>query len=229
MPISLYLVHTPTPNSTLLQKAIPMLSEDTQIKLYKNRFIEDQWRVALSDLLLRKTLAQELGIPLNDVKIELDRYGKPFLHEKKRQFNLSHAGSIIILATDTNPIGIDIEYVRPLHDLEHLLANFSQEELEDFLAKDKEKQVEFFYQLWTLKESYIKALGTGLSCPLQSFSIRVIEKEAFLFRGVDSDVSWYFKCYTFGTDYKCAICARSNQFPEQATIVDIRKLLESGS
>lgn len=226
MPICLYLVYTTTPNEALLQKIIPFLPQATQNKIAKHRFITDQWRVALTDLLLRKTLANELEISLEAIKIEIDSYGKPFLKGKTRQFNLSHAEDIIILATDDMPIGIDTEYVRPLDDLKHLLEHFSEDEKQALLAKNKEQQLDFFYDLWTLKESYVKALGKGLSCSLQSFSITVSEKEAFLSKSVNSDISWYFKRYTFGTHYKCAVCARRNQFPEQVIIVDYSDLLE---
>jgi 4'-phosphopantetheinyl transferase len=220
----LYLVNTTNPKEAILQKVIPLLPNNSQIKILKNRLLVDQWRATLSDLLLRKILAHELAISFDSVKIEVDSYGKPFLKGGKRHFNLSHARDLIILATDNDHIGVDVECIRPFDELDHLLTQFSQEEKKLYQAQPKEQRIDFFYDLWTLKESYLKALGKGLSCSLDSFNIRVSDKEAQLSLGIDSDVSWHFKRYTFGTQYKCSVCARRNQFPENVSIIDVENL-----
>lgn len=225
MPICLYLVYIPKPEENFSQKIIPFLPKNSQIKILKNRFPADQWRATLSELLLREMLAQELTVSPDTLQIQMDSYGKPFLKDRKRHFNLSHTGDAIILATDDSPIGVDIECICSFSDLDQLLTQFSQEEKCRYQEKAKEKRVDFFYELWTLKESYIKALGKGLSCSLDSFSINISDTEAHLSRGIDSDISWYFKCYTFGNQYKCAVCARHNQFPEGASIIEAENLV----
>lgn len=225
MSIGLYLVFVPKPEENFFQKILPFLPKNSQIKILKNRFLADQWRATLSELLLRKMLAQELTVSPDALQIEVDNYGKPFLKDKKRHFNLSHAENVIILATDNNPIGIDVECVYSFNDLDQLLMQFSEEEISAYQKKPKEQRVNFFYDLWTLKESYIKALGKGLSVTLNSFSISISGEKAHLFRGIDSDTHWYFKRYIFGIKYKCAVCARCNQFPNTPSTIEPENLL----
>lgn len=226
MSLHLYLLHTENPDDTVLMKIIPKLPHNSQEKILKNRSLKEQWRATLSELLLRNVLAQELGFAEASIKIEIDSQGKPFLKGEKRHFNLSHSEAMIVIATDDTPIGIDVEYVQPLDDLEHLLVNFSQEEQQAYQSRTPEQRVDFFYDLWTLKESYVKAVGKGLSYELDSFTIMISKKGTYLFKETGSlDTAWYFKRYTFGTKYKCAICARQNQFPEEALIVKVEDLV----
>ncbi len=99
-------------------------------------------------------------------KPELDRPGAP-------HFNLSHSGKYAMLAvTDTGPVGVDIELARPLRDMQAVARRFfSAAECEVFFALTPRAQRSAFYRCWTRKEAYIKALGTGLFTPLESFDV----------------------------------------------------------
>lgn len=209
-----------------LEDILPLLSASVQKKVLKHQRNEDQWRVIFSDLFTRKILADELHVNKNSLRIETNAHGKPFLEGNTRYFNLSHAGKMIVLATDDHPLGIDVEYVQPLDDLENLISWFSDEEKKFFLSMSSEKRLECFYELWTLKESYLKALGKGLDCPLQSFSLKISkEKEVVLSKRDDSNIEWHFKQYIFQDHYKCAICAQHRHFPERAVEIFADDLL----
>ena len=226
MHAGLYLTYIGAPDSSILQKLISGFPNETQLKITKTRVLIDKWRQILSDLLLRNVLANELTISTDSIKIEFDNYGKPALANKKRHFNISHSNNLIVLATDDTPVGVDVEYIRPFSDIEDLITQFTQEEQRTYYSKLEEQRVDFFYELWTLKESYMKATGKGLSCSLQSFNIRVTDNEAILSRGIDSDIAWYFQRYTFDNQYKCAVCSRHRQFPKKAIIVKADDLLK---
>ncbi|MDF9507965.1 4'-phosphopantetheinyl transferase family protein, partial [Bacillus cereus] len=73
-------------------------------------------------------------------------------------------------------MGIDIEQIRPIK-LKDILKVFSEKEIEDLNLKTLADKYNYFYDLWTLKESYIKAIGTGFGTPFNSFTIRKIEGE----------------------------------------------------
>ncbi len=220
MQLNLYLLHIHEANEWILKEAIGLLPLNAQRKILKNKSLRAQWKAALSELLLRKVLAEELNIAWDSIKIDSGIYGKPVLRGEKRHFNLSHSYEIIILATDDTPLGIDIEYVRPLNDLDNLLANFSLEEQFFYQTVSPEQRTGFFYDLWTLKESYIKAIGTGFNCKINSFTIKILEEGAsFLYGSPDLDVAWFFKRYAFDGHYKCAVCARHNKFPNKAFLV----------
>jgi 4'-phosphopantetheinyl transferase len=143
-----------------------------------------------------------------------------------RHFNISHSNNVIVLATDDAPVGVDVEYIQPFSDLEDVITQFTQEEQNAYHTKPEAQRVDFFYELWTLKESYMKATGKGLSCSLQSFSISITNNKVVLSKGIDSDMDWHFQRYTFNDQYKCAVCGRHSQFPKEAVIVNAYDLLK---
>ncbi|HSX37497.1 MAG TPA: 4'-phosphopantetheinyl transferase superfamily protein [Chlamydiales bacterium] len=222
----LYITYLGVPDNSILQKELPALSGEVQVKVTKSRILIDKWRHLLSDLLIRNVIAQELATAPDSIAVESDSYGKPILANRSRHFNISHSHNIIILATDDTPVGVDIEYIKPFSDLDSIITQFTQEEQQMYYAKYEEQRVGFFYELWTLKESYLKAIGKGLNCSLQSFSIRITDNEASLSRGIDPDIAWFFQRYTIDNQYQCAVCSRRGQFPKKALILKPCDLLK---
>lgn len=110
-------------------------------------------------------------------EISKNEYGKPFLLNKKDCFfNITHSGDWVAVAISDMEVGIDLEYKEP----------FDYDEVIDYLMSKSEKQFfstlpcefkkDIFYRFWTLKESYIKAIGLGMSKHLNSFSIELWHK-----------------------------------------------------
>jgi 4'-phosphopantetheinyl transferase len=165
----------------------------------------DQWRALFSDLLLRSVLGKELG--LEKVEIQRDAYGKPFC--LGRHFNLSHSEKVIVLVTDEEAVGIDVEFIRPLDNLEEMADFLAESEKQDILSKSGDERLKLFYEYWTLKESYVKALGEGLGRCFRA----------------SLEPGWHFKRYDLGSEYSMAVCARSRDFPEQPIEVFSQDLL----
>ncbi len=120
-------------------------------------------------LLLRHALRDAAGIELLTANIGKGDQGKPYLIDHPDlYFNLSHAGSEVAAAVGDMPVGIDVETrTDPGHGVaEHV---FSAEELDELRgAKDPDRE---FTILWTRKEAYVKCTGTGITIPLNSFSV----------------------------------------------------------
>jgi len=95
-------------------------------------------------------------------------HGKPRLPDG-RPFNLSHAGDYAVLALSDEPVGVDIERIRPL-DAERFAARFFHPLERRFTAASADRSAAVFL-IWTLKESYLKAEGQGLSVSPASFCI----------------------------------------------------------
>lgn len=94
------------------------------------------------------------------------KYGKPFLAENPDiQYNLSHGDGISACIVGENECGIDCERVRTYH-VNVVKKAFSEAEKALIESAEEGEKDLIFFRLWTLKESYIKALGTGLSYPL---------------------------------------------------------------
>jgi len=199
----------------------------SHIKKKSSLFLKNKFSKIISDLFIRKILSEELECDLNAIKITTNKYGKPFLKGKKRHFNLSNSKDLMLLATDSDSVGVDLEYIAPIEDLDYLITNFSHDEKKFLLSKNKKKQLEHFYELWTLKESYIKALGCGLNRSLNSFSILFKTKKIILsdFQNPKFNKLWFFKKYNLYGQYKCAVCSKNNKFPQKPIEIDANELL----
>jgi 4'-phosphopantetheinyl transferase len=89
------------------------------------------------------------------------------------EFNVSHSGGRVLLAaTWGTPVGIDLEVPRPGVEIEELLRRFfSQEEVAGWQSLPPTLRTTGFFHLWTRKEAVVKAMGRGLSLPLDSFQV----------------------------------------------------------
>jgi 4'-phosphopantetheinyl transferase len=130
---------------------------------------------------MRAILAGYLDIAPAAVCFTLGAHGKPALagHGRDLRFNLSHTGELALLAvTLGRDVGVDIEQVRSLDDAATIAARFfSAAENRAWLAvPDAQKPVAFF-NAWTRKEAFIKALGDGLSYPLDRFDVSLAPGE----------------------------------------------------
>jgi 4'-phosphopantetheinyl transferase len=103
--------------------------------------------------------------------VDLD-FGKPFLTGGP-EFNLSHSGDLLLLGVAASGrLGVDIEVVRPMEDIEDLAArHFSEDEVRALLSYPPQERLRAFFRGWTRKEAFIKGLGRGLSVALDSFSV----------------------------------------------------------
>ena len=108
----------------------------------------------------------KLGIP-EDAAFAKTVLGKPYLKDWPGvQFNLSHSGGWGVCAVSAAPVGVDVELCRPLK--QEVAKRFFTATEQGFLAR---RPPEEFFRLWTRKESFTKALGKGLTLPLDSFSV----------------------------------------------------------
>lgn len=99
----------------------------------------------------------------------VDQAGKPYIEGAQNiHFNMSHAGNYSLCAFSNQPIGVDIERIKPI-DLELAERFFCKDEYEDIVKEKGDGRCRKFFEYWVLKESFIKAVGLGLSIPLNVF------------------------------------------------------------
>jgi len=153
-------------------KLLRYISSEKKARLSRFYRFEDAQRSLLGDLLARYTICRRLGIKNSDLVFGLSDYGKPILLVPSGiNFNIAHSGNWVVCAVNDNPVGIDVEVMKPI-DLQIAKSYFSQEEYDTLINQPPEMRMKYFYSLWTLKESYIKAEGKGFSIPLGSFTIQ---------------------------------------------------------
>lgn len=141
---------------------------------------EDKLRsVAAFSLLLK--LLNDNHITYQDEDFKVDKNGKPYLENSKIYFNISHGGDYVIAAISDHLIGVDVENIKRNKNYKELAEKvFNAEEINEF-HHAMNKRV-FFYQIWTLKESYIKCIGEGLKKAMTDISISSPELKGYNFK-----------------------------------------------
>ena len=135
---------------------------------------------------LRRVLADRLGCLPAAVRFSCGSNGKPMLEGGRShvEFNLAHSGGDAVIAlTDGAAVGVDIELLRPIADVESLarlvFSDAERRELE--LVSDP---VSAFLNGWTRKEAYVKALGLGLTAPLTEITVSLSGRAALFSTGL---------------------------------------------
>lgn len=135
--------------------------------------------------------------------------GKPFfLNAPDIHFNISHSSSKVAVALSDREVGCDIEEVAEI-DLAVAERFFSPAEYEAIMQKEgSDVRLKEFFRYWTLKESYMKAIGMGMSLPPNSFSLSEGAAGYEVFVGAPFDRGFEFKTPDSFKGYECAICYR---------------------
>jgi 4'-phosphopantetheinyl transferase len=158
------------------EAAEALLSEDEKVRgrafvtaALRHRFVVGRAR-------LRSLLGGHLGLDPRALVFVQNAFGKPRLAERPSvHFSLSHSGDQAVLAvSEQREIGIDIERVRPLDHLDLARRYFHPNEAAAIESvRSTEQQLLAFFRIWTLKESVVKAVGKGLSLPLDTFEVSI--------------------------------------------------------
>jgi len=145
-------------------------------------FEEDRQRHLASHAALRMILGRELGLAPSAVAIRSRQNGKPILRDKQLHFNLSHSRRLALVAFSPDyELGVDVEFIRPLPDLEHLARrNFAPSEIEWIMSHPPTQRQDAFFKLWACKEAWLKGIGTGIARGLDSFSVSFSSSGAIL-------------------------------------------------
>lgn len=140
---------------------------------YKNEL--DKKRSLLAELLIQKAVMEKTG--LKNAAISRNKYGKPYIKDVENfYFNISHSGNYVVIGVSEKEIGIDIEK-KDRVDYRVAERFFSKKEVQAiFSCSGEQEKIDTFYQIWTLKESYVKVLGKGLSIPLSSFEFDISDE-----------------------------------------------------
>jgi 4'-phosphopantetheinyl transferase len=151
----------------------PSLEPDEIERANRFHFARDRDHFIVGRAALRAILGRYLGQPPEALRFRTNDYGKPEVEPARLRFNLSHSGDLALCGvTARATIGVDVEQLRALPDAVSIAERFfSRHENEILQTIPAEKQIEAFFNCWTRKEAYIKALGQGLALPLPSFDV----------------------------------------------------------
>lgn len=191
-------------NETMWRNILQIVSYGRREQSKNFIFEKDAKRSLVGELIIRYLVIKKLGIKNKKIFLKKNKYGKPYIGNfSDYSFNISHSGDYVVCGWSKDEIGIDIEFVSEI-DLDIAKRFFTKNEYKYLCNKDKSVQNRSFFDLWTLKESYIKYKGKGLSIPLDSFEFR-IDSDDIKFYSKDIYKPNFFK-FDIDKDYKLALC-----------------------
>lgn len=193
-----------------------------------NRYINPSsaQQALMSELLVRSIIHDKLHMRNSDIRFGKNEYGKPYLMGKNDfHFNLSHSGDWVVCAVSDSVVGIDVEKIKPT-DYNISKRFFSQDEHEYLVCQKERQRLDTFYDLWTLKESYIKAVGKGLYMSLNDFSIVIYNGLIYLKHQIENHL-FNFKQFTIDIRYKLSVCLKSEFKDEELSVISMPDFLES--
>lgn len=166
-----------------VEKLAGVLSGDERDKAGRFHFERDRRRYTCGRGVLRTLLGNYLSSAPESIVFAYNRYGKPELdgpHRAQRlNFSVSHSHARALIAfTRGREVGIDIEYIRPDFEGELIATRyFSASEVAALRTLPAASRGQAFFNCWTRKEAFIKAVGHGLSLSLQSFDVSLLPGE----------------------------------------------------
>jgi 4'-phosphopantetheinyl transferase len=178
------------------------LSPDEWERANRFRFDRHRRQYVVGRGALRALLATYLGTRPELIRFSYGPRGKPFLaaplDASGLQFNLSNSDEMALVGCVRGvEIGVDIEFLKPMTDLEEIAERFfSPSERETLRGLPPERKKEGFFNCWTRKEAYLKAVGEGLAAPLDSFDVTLAPGEPPRMLTLEGDAEraapWFF-------------------------------------
>jgi len=172
-----------------LTSKMSLLSEDRQAKIRRLRSFAHSNASAIVYLLLRLALKENYDIN-EAVLFDYTEKGKPILKDYPHiHFNLSHSNSIAACVVNDTPVGVDVQQIKNVSDK---VAGRVLTEKELLTFKSSLAPIEYFCKIWTIKESFLKRSGQGITTDLREISADDL-KEIITFRGLN---------------YFCSVCGQ---------------------
>ena len=202
------------------EQLLPFVEEERQHQIKRLRNDADQALALWSHLMLRALLMEQTSFPNSQLRFGFDSFQKPvFLSDPTIHFNLSHSGQWILCGVCTNDIGVDIEKIEPIHPnvLEVALTINEQKRYHTLSVQERSQ---YFYQLWTAKESYLKLIGLGMNVLPNLIDVQLKGVNQFHIQSQQSEYEGFGRFYDIHLDYKAAVCNFVNHIPPNVVKIE---------
>ncbi len=204
---------------------LAMVPETTRQKFTLFARSNDAQRSLLGELLVRHLISEIKGTKLPEHPFTTGEKGKPAPEGYHGvHFNISHSGRWVVVALSSDRVGVDVEKMRKVP--EGVAHRFFSEAENTMLqnASDDAQKADIFFTLWTLKESFLKAIGKGLTKSLNSFTIIKTGNQEYILTNDPEAEDFHLQVFELEEGYKLAACATGKQFCEEVKILDIKEL-----
>jgi 4'-phosphopantetheinyl transferase len=195
------------------RRLLHLLSDEEHRRAEAFVFDRDARRFIVSRAVLRTLLSGVTGVAACELKFRIEQGGKPVLEPGMGQpvhFSLSRSEELVLIGFAPRPLGVDIEWLGKLVDVE-ALANYvlSPREQDSFKRLHARDRRNTFLQCWTIKEAYLKAIGKGLLVPPTMVEVSVRHGERAGMQSLLGDVRaasrWFVELIVPGEGYIGAV------------------------
>jgi 4'-phosphopantetheinyl transferase len=209
--------------------AVALLSDDERARCRRFRFADAARDYAAAHALLRVMLSRGTDRPPRSWRFDRTAAGKPFIagvDAERASFSLTHTRGMVVCAVAAGAtVGVDVERVDRTVDVSAISARyFANAEAVALAHVDERLRRARFFDLWTLKEASVKALGLTLAPWLKAFVFQIDEgpagREIRFTAPPETDVArWQFALFTPAAGYRAAVAARrEDRSPPAITI-----------
>jgi len=209
------------------------LSPEEHQRASRFRFPRDRQRFVTGRAWLRMLLGSYLNLAPQSLSFSYTEHGKPSLNGQYAMrnllFNISHSDQAVLFGvTIGHAIGVDVERVRYDFEVASIAKRFfSSVEQKAFFSFPSTQQHRAFFDCWTRKEAYVKAVGEGLSHPLHQFDVSLNTGDSAVLLATRPDRNeakhWTLAALEVGPAYSAAVAVRSagikihcREFPQLA-------------
>jgi 4'-phosphopantetheinyl transferase len=200
-----------------LSKFEDLLSPDEKIRAERYHFDKDRDAYIIRRGILRDLLGRYSGQAPSAVSFVVGPKGKPELGDEKNNpitFNVTFSAGLALFAFSSGlPIGIDLERIRPVIDMDAIVESFfSKRERKTFFSLPEEKRREAFFKGWTRKEAFVKAIGIGIYSGFGNFSVSMKPDEPAALLDLDEGETewrqWSLIDIKTDPDFRAALATR---------------------
>lgn len=206
------------------EKCIRLLTPEKVRSLKRFRMEEDRKRTLYGEVMARCLFMKLLDVKNENLVIAKNKYGKPyFVGINRLHYNISHSGSFVICGISNQKLGVDIEKIESVYR-DITMSLFTKTEYEAILNLNEDEVKKLFYTYWTLKESYVKYQGKGLSIPLNSFSIEKKDGQ-YVVNSIEKPEKIQMYSENIESDYIIAVTYEGEKRNVELIYRDLRNLL----
>jgi 4'-phosphopantetheinyl transferase len=215
-------------DAALLARFAGMLSPEETQRVERMQFVEGRHQMLVTRALVRSVLSlYSPQVSPADWRFDRGELGRPSVARdmpeaaRALHFNVAHTKGLVVMAVGRMPeIGVDVERIDPAVRLAVARRYFSPPEVAALDALPPEARSRRFQRLWTLKEAYLKALGTGISGGLGSMTFHLDGELRFERPGDAGAPDWRFREFEIGGEFLAALACRLPGSPLSVTLRD---------
>jgi len=197
---------------------LPLLEPDKRRRIERLVRSDSVVQSLCGELLARMAIAWRRRAPLRAIRFQRGASGKPELIGGGLCFNVGHCLDRVVCATSDMEVGVDVETIRSFK-MDIVRRFFAAAECADILSVPAAERPRRFFHIWTLKESYLKAVGSGLTIPLNSFAMKV-QGESITIRASGTALSAYgFRSWFWDDRCWISLCALERPLPSAFKII----------